>query len=306
MDARIQAYLTKLTSEGRSSHTLDNYGRDLARFEDFIQSKQDARQPIDWGGIKPNDVRQCVAKLHAKGMSGRSIARCLSAIRGLFNFLMREGDVQANPAQDIKAPKSEKKLPSAMDADSLNFVLESKAETPAEIRDVTMLELLYATGLRVSEMVSLDIHDVNNGSANTVRVMGKGQKERDVFLGSKAQQALSNWLAVRGQFTKSDDAEPALFLNQRGGRLTARGVQQRLKQLAITSGLDRHLHPHMMRHSFATHLLESSQNLRAVQELLGHANISTTQVYTHLDFQHLANTYDAAHPRAKKSKPKSS
>lgn len=302
MDARIQAYLAKLTAEGRSAHTLDNYARDLARFEAFVQSKNDASHPIEWGNIKPNDVRQCVAKLHAKGLSGRSIARCLSAIRGLFNFLMREGDVQANPAQDIKAPKSEKKLPSAMDADSLNFVLESQADTPADIRDVTMLELLYATGLRVSEMVSLNVRDVGDGHTPSLRVMGKGQKERDVFLGKKAQTALSNWLAVRGQFAKPDNAEPALFLNQRGGRLTTRGVQQRLKQLAITSGLDRHLHPHMMRHSFATHLLESSQDLRAVQELLGHANISTTQVYTHLDFQHLANTYDAAHPRAKKNR----
>lgn len=292
----IAQFLQYLQAEKRySEHTLSNYARDLAslvHFKDkYLQSK-------DWQQLNAQDMRAFAATSHREGLGGKSIARRLSASRSFFKYLLREGVLTFNPGDGVSAPKADKKLPSAMDADMLNRLLERPVSKPAEIRDHAMLELFYSAGLRLSELVSLDVADMQNADGQ-LSITGKGAKDRRVMVGEKARQAITQWLVVRARFAKANSGD-ALFLNQQGGRLSARGVQQRIQLLAHKRGLGRNLHPHMMRHSFATHLLESSSDLRAVQELLGHSNISTTQIYTHLDFQHLAETYESAHPRAKK------
>jgi integrase/recombinase XerC len=294
--AHITQFLQYLQTEKRySEHTLSNYARDLAALASF---KQQALQDKNWQQLTAQDIRAFAANNHREGLGGKSIARRLSASRSFFKYLLREGVLKYNPADGVSAPKSEKKLPTAMDADSLNRLLERPSNKPADIRDHAMLELFYSAGLRLSELVSLDIRDMQS-SDGQLSITGKGAKDRKVMVGDKAQKAIARWLDVRAKFAKTS-SDDALFLNQQGGRLSPRGVQQRIQLLAKKRGLGRNLHPHMMRHSFATHLLESSSDLRAVQELLGHSNISTTQIYTHLDFQHLADTYDSAHPRAKK------
>ncbi|EDY85786.1 tyrosine recombinase XerC [gamma proteobacterium HTCC5015] len=299
----MQRYLQHLMAERRySSHTLDNYRRDLKALCDYI-----GPLPIDWQQVIGQDVRDFAAASHRGGLASRSIARRLSAARGFFQFLIREGQLQANPAQGVPAPRGEKKLPEVLDADRLQHLLDAPSQrddaNSADVRERAILELFYSTGLRLAELAALDCADLRHQERD-LEVVGKGSKARHVMVGGKARESLDDWLAVRSQWLEGSGAkrEDALFINQRGGRLSVRGIQQRIADYAQRRGLDRNLHPHMLRHSFATHLLESSGDLRAVQKLLGHANIGTTQIYTHLDFQHLANTYDKAHPRAKRKK----
>ena len=291
LDELIEAFLRNI--QGRSANTVESYRRDLIRFRAYCASVG-----IETcASIDSHCVRQYIATRHREGAHGGSIARALSALRSFFKFLASHGLIDSNPAQSIRAPKSERRLPRALDVDQMMTLLEQPAETVIEIRDKAMWEVLYSCGLRVSELVGLDLNalDIANGEA---RVLGKGRKERLAPLGRQARELLVQWLAVREKTVGSD--EQAVFVSRTGRRLSARTVQKRLRAWALKRGLDTRVHPHMLRHSFASHLLESSGDLRAVQELLGHANLSTTQVYTHLDFQHLAKVYDEAHPRAKK------
>lgn len=275
-----------------SNNTLAAYQRDLQRFFEFLDSQK-------LQGLAEVEAHHCMtysAKRFRSGIKSSSIQRELSAIRSLYHFLLKQGFVKNNPAAAVKSPKVQKKLPATLDADNLNQLLTEKNRTPSliAIRDHAIFELIYSSGLRLSELVNSNIEhiDLNN---HTIIVTGKGNKTRLLPIGSKAFAALQNWLQKRPKNSDSD----ALFVSQQGQRISARNVQKRLEKLAATT-LGRHVHPHMLRHSFATHLLESSADLRAVQELLGHADISTTQIYTHLDFQHLAKVYDGAHPRARK------
>jgi integrase/recombinase XerC len=297
LSPHIDRFITRLKFEKQySPHTVNAYRRDLDSFADYCAQLEIA----DWARVDSECIRNFSSRIHRGGLHGRSIARRLSAVRMFFRFLQQEKLNIQNPAQDIRAPKSDKKLPSVLDVDQIEQLLNIKGNDPVSLRDRAMLELVYSAGLRVSELTALDINDLDLAEG-TLMVLGKGGKSRIAMIGRKADQALREWLSERQSFGKSGD-EQALFLNNRGARLSTRGVQLRFEQRAKAQGLDRHVHPHMLRHSFATHVLESSGDLRAVQELLGHANIGTTQVYTHLNFQHLAKVYDAAHPRAKKKK----
>ncbi|MCY3810875.1 MAG: tyrosine recombinase XerC [Gammaproteobacteria bacterium] len=286
--ADVDRYLEHLRVERRSSpNTLAAYARDLKRF-----AEEAGETPSS--AIGTADIRRFAARLHARGLSPRSIARHLSSVRGLFAFLVGRGDVGANPASGVRAPKVRPRLPKTLDVDQTATLFTSTAATPIELRDRAVAELFYSSGLRLSELVGMDVRDLDlaNGFAT---VTGKGRKVRIVPVGSAARLAIEAWLATRVSLR----GDEPLFTNRQGTRLSARNVQLRLKRLGrATSGNDA-VHPHMLRHSFASHLLESSGDLRAVQELLGHANISTTQIYTHLDFQHLAKVYDDAHPRAR-------
>jgi len=246
-------------------------------------------------------VRKLVARLHRQGLKGNSIARLLSSLRSLFNYLLREGEARLNPAEGVPAPKSTRSLPKALDVDQVNHLLNFDDNTPLGSRDRAMFELLYSSGLRLSELVGLDVNDIDYRDS-LVRVTGKGSKQRVVPVGRMAIHASQAWL--RHREAMADVGETALFVNRHGKRLSARSVQQRLDRCGLRQGLNSRVHPHRLRHSFASHMLESSGDLRAVQELLGHADISTTQIYTHLDFQHLAKVYDAAHPRARRKSGK--
>jgi integrase/recombinase XerC len=234
---------------------------------------------------------------HRAGAGGKTIQRELSALRSLFRYLLREGDVGQSPAQGVRAPKSPRKLPGTLDADQLCALLDHPDDEPLALRDTAMIELFYSSGLRLAELVSVNLGDIDMDDG-TLEVLGKGAKTRRVPVGRHAREAVVHWLKVRPLLAGS--GERALFVSQRGNRIHPRTVQQRLQRWALEKGATRNVHPHLLRHSFASHLLESSGDLRAVQELLGHADISTTQVYTHLDFQHLAQVYDKAHPRAKR------
>ncbi len=291
----LNRFLDHLRHERRlSPHTLSNYSRDLER----IRAWCTGQQIETWVQLDSHRIRFYAAQRHRGGIQGKSIQRELSSLRSLFNYLLREGEVDSNPVQGIRPPKVQRHLPPTMDADQLSRLLDTPpGEDPLELRDHAMMELFYSSGLRLAELVSLDCRDVT-GEPGTLEVTGKGDKTRRVPVGRKAIQALSHWLDVRETVAAAD--EPALFVSRRGGRIHPRTVQARMKLWAVRQGASHHLHPHLLRHSFASHLLESSGDLRAVQELLGHADISTTQIYTHLDFQHLARVYDAAHPRAKK------
>jgi integrase/recombinase XerC len=242
-------------------------------------------------------IRRFAAQCHRKGASPRSLARRLSAVRRFFAYLVREGELGANPAVHVQAPKPARRLPATLDADQVARLLEFDGDDELTLRDRAMLELLYSSGLRLAELVGLDLLDLDLDD-RSVRVTGKGNKMRVVPVGRRAAEALEAWLARRGGIARPD--EPAVFVSQRGTRVAPRTVQQRLNTWAKRQGASMRVHPHMLRHSFATHLLESSRNLRAVQELLGHASLSTTQVYTHVDFQHLAQIYDQSHPRARR------
>lgn len=292
MQSQLEAWLLELRA-GRqlSAHSLEAAQRDLAQVMQFCHD-----QDIDgWSRLQPADVRQWLASLRRKNYAPASMARMLSSLRSFFRYLQRQGLVNNNPAQGIRAPRGEKRLPRTLDVDRAGQLLDQlPADTVPEVRDWAMLELLYSSGLRLSELTGLDLPDLDL-AAGQVRVLGKGGKQRDLPVGSKARAALQDWLAVRSQLARDT---PALFVGERGARIHPSVVRQRLRQAGQLE-LGQHLHPHMLRHSFASHLLESSQDLRAVQELLGHANISTTQIYTHLDFQHLAQVYDRAHPRAR-------
>ncbi|MBZ2170319.1 tyrosine recombinase XerC [Marinobacter sp. F4216] len=292
--APLTDFIQHLASETRhSQRTCDSYRRDLDRLAGWLHQ----RQFDQWHRLNAHDVRRYSADLARQGLSGRSIARHLSSIRRFYRFLVREKLATDNPALDIRAPKSGRRLPKVADVDQVNHLLDANPDDPLEVRDLCMFELIYSSGLRLSELAGLNVDSVDLRGGQ-LRVLGKGGKERDLPVGRKAVAAIQAWLPVRAGLT--GDAEPALFVSQRGDRLSHRSIQSRLSRWGVLKGADQRLHPHMLRHSFASHMLESSGDLRAVQELLGHADIATTQVYTHLDFQHLAQVYDQSHPRARR------
>ena len=276
-----------------SQATLDGYQRDIAGFLKYL-SEQEVNDITD---ASIHYVRSFLAARHRQGLTGTSMQRVLSSLRGFYKFLIKQNLLTANPAIDVRAPKGAKTLPKVLDADQVDRLLSCTATNPLEVRDHAMMELMYSSGLRLSELVNLDLLDIDLRAAQ-VKVTGKGNKMRYVPVGQKAREAIKAWLQVRDGMVQPQ--EQAVFINNRGTRLSQRSVQKRLHELAQRSQLGVHVHPHMLRHSFASHLLESSGDLRSVQELLGHANISTTQVYTQLDFQHLAKVYDKTHPRARK------
>ena len=294
--AELDRFLQYLRTERRMSpHTVTNYHRDLLRLNDF-RAKQSLR---DWRAFDVHQARAYVAALHRAGLSGRSIQRFLSSARAFYRYLLREKMVTQNPLVGVSAPKTPKRLPKTLSAEQTGALIGIKATDPVSIRDRAILELFYSSGLRLAELVGLDLDALDLADAS-VRVTGKGAKTRVLPVGRYARSAVQQWLTVRAQFAAS--GEKALFVGRNGARLGARAVQLRLSHWARRQGLNVPVHPHMLRHSFASHLLESSGDLRAVQELLGHADISTTQIYTHLDFQHLAKVYDKAHPRARRKK----
>jgi len=290
--AAAAAWLDELAHQRRASPlTLEGYGHDLAALLALAGAA-----PLE--KLKHHDIRRFVAQLHARGLSGRSLARVLSAWRGFFNWLAKRHGLAHNPCLAVRAPKSKKALPAVLSADQANALLETEAGDLLELRDKAMFELCYSSGLRLAELASLDVILAKDLAAGEVTVTGKRAKTRSVPVGSKAREALAAWLARRDEV--ADAGCPALFVSRNGTRLSMRMIQLRLERWAKKAGLGAHVHPHMLRHSFASHVLQSSGDLRAVQEMLGHSSIGTTQVYTHLDFMHLAKVYDAAHPRAKK------
>jgi integrase/recombinase XerC len=292
--AWIGRYLAHLRTERRlSPHTEAAYRRDLEALATYC----DAERIAGWKQLDNFHIRTFAAREHRDGLGPRSVQRRLSALRGFFNYLIREDIIDANPAADIRAPKAPKRLPKTLDVDQVASLLERRPTDSLSRRDHAMLELFYSSGLRLAELAGLDVVDLDLGD-RTVRVLGKGSKTRILPVGKQAITALRAWLADRTTLAKG--GVTALFVGQNGERLGARAIQRRIGRWATAAGAGVPVHPHMLRHSFATHLLESSRDLRGVQELLGHADISTTQVYTHLDFQHLARIYDEAHPRAKR------
>ncbi len=296
-DSALERFIEHLASERRQAReTCRHYQRDVARLGHYLARNGHN----DWSRLISSDLRRYVAELSRAGLGGRSIARHLSAIRRFYDYLVRERQVRDNPALDVRAPKAKRRLPGVADVDQMQHLLDASADDPLEVRDRAMFELLYSSGLRLSELVGLNLSSVDQ-QAGEVRVLGKGSKERVVPVGRKALMALQDWLGVRQSLGPRD--EFALFLSRRGDRLSPRSVQLRLSRWGVIKGADQRLYPHLLRHSFASHLLESSGDLRAVQELLGHADIATTQIYTHLDFQHLAKVYDQSHPRARRRSP---
>jgi integrase/recombinase XerC len=293
--AAIDRYLEKLQTQQRvSPHTLDAYAHDLGCLVGYCMKKN----LESWESLREQDVRAHIVSRHREDMSSRSLQRELSAIRGFFDFLLAEGALPLNPARGVRAPKAPRTLPKPLDVDQMTGMLEAQADDAWEIRDVAMWELFYSSGLRLSELTSLDCVDMDLEAGSVFVRLGKGGRSRYVPVGSKACAALRIWMEARSAYVAG--TEQALFVSQRGSRITPRSVQKRLQRWGVKQGMDAHVHPHKLRHSFASHLLEGSGDLRAVQELLGHANIATTQIYTHLDFQRLAAVYDQAHPRAKK------
>jgi len=295
LQQEIDLFLQYLMQEKRlSTHTVSSYRRDLTQLELFCQQQN----LIDWPSIKAKHIRQFISQLHRQGLAGRSIQRCLSAIRSLYRFLIREGLTDINPAQAVQAPKTEKRLPATLDVDQMNSLLEqTQQDTMIACRDRAMMELFYSSGLRLAELAGLDLRDIDFGD-QLVYVTGKGNKSRVVPVGQKAIQALQVWLKKRDELGFFE--QMAVFITQQGRRLGVRSIQKRLSHWGKQQGISEQVHPHRLRHAFASHMLEASGDLRAVQELLGHADISTTQIYTHVDFQHLASVYDSAHPRARK------
>jgi len=292
-DAYLQGFLSHLRHERRlSEHTAANYARDIATLFELARST-----PLR--DLDVHQARHFVAILHGRGLQGRSLARMLSAWRTFYGYLARDHRFVSNPFHGIRAPKSAKILPKALSPDEAAQLVTLAGDEALTVRDRAMLELFYSSGLRLSELTRLEVGDVNF-SDDTVRVLGKGNKTRVVPVGALARQALQAWLSVRAGLAPA--AQLALFVDARGRSVNQRTVQRRVASWAARQGLTQHVHPHMLRHSFASHVLQSSGDLRAVQEMLGHASISTTQVYTHLDYQYLAKAYDAAHPRAKRKK----
>ncbi len=282
-----------------SKHTLEGYGRDIRRFISFCAS----RDTQDIAAVRDADVRGWVAQLHRQGLAATSIQRALSSVRALYRFHSERNPSIGNPALGIQAPKQRRNLPKTLDADSVNHLFQWRPETTLDFRDLAIAELLYSSGLRLSELVSANINDVDFNE-RIMTVTGKGRKTRTLPVGAPALKAIKHWLSLRPLGNEEVQHTSPLFVSTRGQRISPRSVQLRLQRMARFSALPGKLHPHMLRHSFASHMLESSGDLRAVQELLGHSDISTTQIYTHLDFQHLSKVYDAAHPRARrKNKP---
>ena len=312
--AWLEAFRRYLTNERRCSpHTVSSYARDLRS----LVSHCDRAGIAHWSAVDAAHVRMFAARLHATGLSPRSIQRTLSAVRSYFDFLLREARVRRdgaavagageatsditglrnNPAHDVRAPKAARRLPETLDADQMARLLAVAEDSPAALRDRAIMELLYSSGLRLAEICGLDLGQLDLRD-RTVRVLGKGRKERTVPVGRVALEVLGRWLSQRQRWAKP--GERALFVGRSGRRLGRRMIEKRVAYWARRQGLPQHVYPHLFRHSFASHLVESGAELRGVQELLGHADISTTQIYTHLDFQHLARIYDAAHPRARR------
>ena len=276
-----------------SEHTVKNYFRD-------INLLMQLNKGVSLSSLKTSNIRTSISSLHAKGLSSNSLSRIISAWKSLFVFLIDQHKFKQNPVMEIKAPKKKKKLPQTLSVDQAIKLVEIEGDDFISLRDHAILELFYSSGLRLSELVNLKLEDINF-SEEIISVLGKGKKMRIVPVGNKAIQSLQKWINVRAQLKNINDTS-ILFLTNKAKSLTQRAIQYRLKFWAKKQGLSENIHPHLLRHSFASHLLQSSQDLRAVQELLGHENISSTQIYTHLDFQHLSKTYDQAHPRAKKQK----
>lgn len=295
MQAHVEGYCHHLRTERQASpHTLRAFRSDLAKVAEYCEQNQITA----WPDLTVGRLRRLVARLHQHGQAPKSLARLLSAVRGFYGWLLREGLCDHNPAIGLSAPKGERRLPKVLDTDRAQQLLDGAVEDDfIGRRDQAMLELFYSSGLRLSELAGLDL-DALDLTEGLVRVQGKRSKARVVPVGGKAREAVREWLRLRGLASPADNA---LFISKRGERLGQQAIRLRV-QAAGQRELGQHLHPHMLRHSFASHVLESSQDLRAVQEMLGHADISTTQIYTHLDFQHLAKVYDSAHPRAKRLK----
>src|SRR5882724_4487530 len=291
----LQRFINHLAQRNLSPHTRENYGRDLATLKAWCEKQK----LDDWSALDVLHVRNFVSTRHRQGLSPKSLQRVLASIRSFYVFLQGEGVAKKNPAEGVRAPKAAKRLPDTLDADQMARLLQIPGDDAETVRDRAIMELLYSSGLRLAEMISVRLTDLDLGQG-LITVTGKGNKTRIIPVGREASKALKEWLKVRGELAKPD--ETTLFVSVRGGRLSPRSVQARLKHWGRVQGVQQGVYPHLFRHSFASHVLESSGDLRAVQELLGHANISTTQIYTHLDFQHLAKTYDAAHPRARKKK----
>lgn len=288
-----EQFLRHLALERRlSDHTARSYRRDLVCLAEFC----DAEGIAAFEDLRTHHLRRFAARSHAAGLAPRSIQRRLSGSRSFLNYLIREGRLRNNPGADVSAPKAPRNLPGTLDVDQMASLLNIGGDEPATVRDRAMLELFYSSGLRLAELVDLDIDDVDLADG-TVRVTGKGRKTRVVPVGKAAREAIRAWLKVRG--LPGGAGGSALFLGPRGRRISPRTVQARVKHWSREAGINQRVYPHLFRHSFATHVLESSRDLRSVQEMLGHADISTTQIYTHLDFQHLAQVYDQAHPRAR-------
>lgn len=281
------------SEKGLSLHTQRNYKQQLETMAHHL----DEMGLKDWSQVDAGWVRQLAGKGMREGMKASSLATRLSSLRSFFDFLILRGEMSANPAKGVSAPRKQRPLPKNLDVDEVNQLLEVNEDDPLSVRDRAMMELMYGAGLRLAELVSVDVRDVHLRSGE-LRVIGKGDKERKVPFSGMATEWVGKWLKVRGSLAAP--GEPALFVSKLGTRISHRSVQKRMAEWGQKQSVASHISPHKLRHSFATHMLESSNNLRAVQELLGHENISTTQIYTHLDFQHLAQAYDQAHPRARK------
>ncbi|HUI99064.1 MAG TPA: tyrosine recombinase XerC [Usitatibacter sp.] len=289
----LERYLASLRTGRRlAAHTLAAYGRDAR----LLESLAGERDPAALTG---HDIRRYLSALHGKGLAPRSLARVLSAWRGFYDWLVRHREAASNPCAGVRAPKAARRLPEALSPDEAVRLVSIEDESELGARDRALFELAYSSGLRVSELTGIDI-DALDARTGEARVTGKGSKTRIVPVGRAALEAIAAWLAVRGKIARP--GESAMFVGRSGKRLAPREVQRRIKRRAALAGIEADVHPHMLRHSFASHLLQSSGDLRAVQEMLGHASIASTQVYTHLDFQHLAKVYDAAHPRARRKK----
>jgi len=289
-----QRFLDQLRFERRlSAHTVKSYTRDLECLWKYLSSEN----VQNWQDVREHHIRAHIANRHRAGLGSKSLQRELSAIRSFFRFLCKSNIAGQNPAQSVRAPKTPRSLPKILDVDQTIKMLDYEPDDDLECRDLAMWELFYSSGLRLSELVELNRVDIDLLDRSVHIRDGKGGKSRMLPIGRQAAKAIERWLELRQTWSGN---ETALFVSVRGSRLSARSVQSRLKRWGRKHGINEKMHPHMLRHSFASHLLESSGDLRAVQELLGHSNISTTQIYTHLDFQHLAEVYDKAHPRAKK------
>lgn len=290
LEGSFQRYLQ--SERHYSHHTVNNYRYELKRVHALLP------QHHSWLNILPEQLQTVFAKLHRQGLSPRSIALSISAVKQFYQFLLREECISQDPSSALKAPKQSKPLPKNLDVDSVNHLLNIDVDSELAIRDKAIMELFYSCGIRLAELAALDTHHFDS-NLTQVSVTGKGDKTRVVPVGKLAREALEQWLATRATMNCDDNA---LFVSQQSRRLSHRSIQSRLRKWGQNQGISAVVHPHKLRHSFATHMLESSADLRAVQELLGHANLSTTQIYTSLDFQHLAKVYDGAHPRAKHKK----
>ncbi len=297
MHPSAEQFLSELAIQRRASqHTLDAYRRDLFRLDQLTLAVAPNSSPDK---LTTAQLRRGLMQLHAQNLAPRSIARTLSAWRSFYTWLLRRGVISHNPAEPLKAPKKARTLPKALGADQTAALLDATPSDNLEVRDAAMFELFYSSGLRLAELVSLDWPGGLDLTADEVTVTGKRQKTRTIPLGSQAKTALLAWVAIRPHYAPAE--QTALFTGKNGTRLSPRQVEKRLERWAQQRGIGIQVHPHMLRHSFASHVLQSSGDLRAVQDMLGHASIAATQIYTHLDFQHLAKIYDTAHPRAKKT-----